>query len=62
MTEYLINCIKKTYDYGNDIGTDLKNLEAVDTDPWRPPKQASIASIATHEATQLLRTSNMKKI
>ncbi len=51
-TEYLINYIKKTYNYGNDIGTSLKNLEAVDTDPWRPSMQASVAMDAAIQALE----------
>jgi hypothetical protein len=29
-TEYVINYIKKTFDYGNDIGTELKELTPID--------------------------------
>ena len=40
-TEFLINHIKKLYDYGNDIGTALENLEAIDTSVWKPRMQVS---------------------
>jgi hypothetical protein len=53
-TEYLINYIKKTYDYGNDIGTALKNFEAVDINPWRPSMQASVATDAAIQALDLM--------
>jgi hypothetical protein len=35
-TEFLINYITKTFDYGSDIGRALKELKEVDTDPWKP--------------------------
>lgn len=40
-TEFVINHIKKIYDYGNDIGTALEKLEAIDTTAWRPRMQVS---------------------
>jgi hypothetical protein len=40
-TEFLINHIKKLYDYGNDIGTALEKLEAVNTAVWKPRMQVS---------------------
>ena len=35
-TEYLINHIKKVFDYGNDIGTALELLEPMSTLAWKP--------------------------
>lgn len=43
-TEFLINHIKKLYDYGNDIGSALEKLEPLDTVPWKPRMQVSEAS------------------
>lgn len=40
-TEFLISHIKTLYDYGNDIGTALEKLEAVDTSVWKPRMQVS---------------------
>ena len=40
-TEFLINHVKKVYDYGNDIGTALENLEPVDLTQWKPKMQVS---------------------
>jgi hypothetical protein len=34
-TEFIINYIKKTFDYGNDIGTALRDLTPVDHDKWK---------------------------
>ena len=42
-TEFLINYIKKWYDYGNDIGTAPENLESVlNVAPWKLQTQVSI--------------------
>ncbi|MGL6008684.1 MAG: hypothetical protein ACRC1D_04435, partial [Culicoidibacterales bacterium] len=35
-TEFLINYIKKVYDYGNDIGSVLETLEPINTANWKP--------------------------
>ena len=40
-TEFVINYIKKLYDYGNDIGSALETLEPVDTSDWRPTMKFS---------------------
>jgi hypothetical protein len=40
-TEFLINYIKKLYDYGNDIGTALESLEPLDTSAWKPRMEIS---------------------
>ena len=40
-TEFLINHIKKLYDYGNDIGSALEKLESIDTTAWKPSMQVS---------------------
>ena len=40
-TEFLINYIKKLYDYGNDIGTALESLEPLDTSAWKPRMEVS---------------------
>jgi hypothetical protein len=34
--KYLINYIVKTFEYGNDIGQVLRELEYPDPDSWRP--------------------------
>ena len=43
-TEYLINLIKKVFDFGNDIGTALELLEPMSTSAWKPRKQVSLAT------------------
>ena len=43
-TEYLINLIKKVFDYGSDIGNALKLLEPINTSAWKPRMQVSIAT------------------
>ena len=43
-TEYLINYIKKVFDYGSDIGIALKSLEPINTSVWKPRMQVSIAT------------------
>ena len=43
-TEYLINSIKKVFDYGKSIGTALKLLEPMSTSAWKPSMQASLAT------------------
>ncbi|MGL6008756.1 MAG: hypothetical protein ACRC1D_04795, partial [Culicoidibacterales bacterium] len=40
-TEFLINYIKKVYDYGNDIGSMLETLEPIDTLSWKPTMRFS---------------------
>ena len=40
-TSYLINQIKKTYAYGNDIATALDRLQHVDLSPFKPTLQSS---------------------
>jgi hypothetical protein len=35
-TDYLINFIKRTFDFGNDIGTALENLEEFDILKYKP--------------------------
>jgi hypothetical protein len=40
-TSYLINQIKKTYAYGNDIATALDQLQHVDLSPFKPTLQSS---------------------
>ena len=34
-TEFVVNHIKKTFEYGNDIGSALKELKPIDTEKWR---------------------------
>ena len=34
-TEFVVNHIKKTFEYGNDIGSALKELRPIDTEKWR---------------------------
>jgi hypothetical protein len=40
-TEFLINHIKKLYDYGSNIGSALEELESNDTTAWKPSMQVS---------------------
>ena len=40
-TEYLINYIKKVFDYGSGIGTALESLEPMSTMAWLEAKYAS---------------------
>lgn len=40
-TEFLINYIKKLYDYGNDIGSALETLVPLDTTQWKPRMRVS---------------------
>jgi hypothetical protein len=51
-TEFLINYIKKTFDYGSDIGRALKELKEVDTNPWRPTLNHSSDTDAAIQAIQ----------
>ena len=51
-TEFLINYIKKTFDYGSDIGRALKELKEVDTDPWKPTLNQSSDTDAAIQAIQ----------
>jgi hypothetical protein len=52
-TEYLINHIKKVFDYGNDIGTALKLLEPINTLAWNKPRmQVSIATTEEDRAAE----------
>ena len=51
-TEYLINHIKKVFDYGNDIGTSLKLLEPINTSAWKPRMQVSIATTEEDHAAE----------
>jgi hypothetical protein len=40
-TEFLINYIVKTFEYGNDIGQALRELEYPDPDSWKPTMRQS---------------------
>jgi hypothetical protein len=51
-TEFLINYIKKTFDYGSDIGQALKELKEVDINPWKPTLNQSSDTDAAIEAIQ----------
>ena len=46
-TEFLINYIKKLYDYDNDIGSALETLEPVNTSAWKPAMKFSNDEDAT---------------
>jgi hypothetical protein len=52
VTEFLINYIKKTYDYGNDIGSSLEALEPVDASSWKPKMQVSSKTEASEKALE----------
>jgi hypothetical protein len=41
-TEFLINYIKKSFEFGNDIAIALKELRDANTDAWQPSMQISI--------------------
>ena len=41
ITDFLINQIKETYEFGNDIAMAIVNQEPVKTDSWRPTLQKS---------------------
>jgi hypothetical protein len=41
MTEYLINYVKKTYSFGNDVGTALEDLEPYDMSQHCPTLKVS---------------------
>jgi hypothetical protein len=43
-TECVINYIKKTFDYGNDIGIELKELTPNDKDKWKVSMKFSMSS------------------
>ena len=43
MIEFLINHIKKTFEFGKDIGTALKEFKPLDTNQWKPSIEVSIA-------------------
>jgi hypothetical protein len=54
-TEYVINYIKKTFDYGNDIGTELKELTPIDKEKWKVSMKFSMSSderVRTQESKQ----------
>jgi hypothetical protein len=40
-TKFLINYIVETFEYGNDIGQALRELQYRDPDSWRPTMQQS---------------------
>ena len=44
LTEYLINYVKKTFEYGNDIGAALKDLKEPGSGLWKPNAQVSAAT------------------
>jgi hypothetical protein len=41
-TKFLINYIVKTFEYGNDIGQALRELEYPDPDSWKPTMRQSM--------------------
>ena len=43
-TEFFINFIKKTYDYGNDIGQALDTLTEPNTGGWKKNLEVSIST------------------
>jgi hypothetical protein len=43
-TEYIINYVKKTFDYGDDIGTSLKELCLVNKEKWKVEMKFSDAT------------------
>jgi hypothetical protein len=53
-TEFLINYIKKTYDYGNDIGSSMEQLEPIDTSSWKPKMQLSSKDEKTEASEKAL--------
>ena len=46
-TQFLINHIVKTFEFGNDIGTALTELTPVDTEQWKPTMQFSTSTDET---------------
>ena len=52
-TEFVINYIKKTYEYGADIAMALETMEEVDLDQWKPNLTVSVA---TDDAIRLAET------
>ena len=46
-TQFLVNYIQKTFDYGHDMSQALRDLEYPDTDTWKPTLQFS-----THVGTE----------
>jgi hypothetical protein len=53
-TEFFINYIKKTYDYGNDIGSSMEQLEPIDTSSWKPKMQLSSKDDKTEASEKAL--------
>jgi hypothetical protein len=43
-TEYIINYVKKTFDYGNNIGTSLKELCLGNREKWKVEMKFSDAT------------------
>ena len=41
ITEFLINHVKETYEYGNNIAKAIVNQEPPDTESWKPTLQKS---------------------
>jgi hypothetical protein len=35
-TDFIINHVKETYEYGDDIATSMKDLTLLSTDNWKP--------------------------
>ena len=51
-TEFLINHIKETYEYGNDIAKAIVNQEPPDTETWKPTLQKSRNSDPEEKETE----------
>ena len=49
---FVINHIKKTYEYGYDISEALRNLKEPDTNLWKTKLQASKSTDAVEKATE----------
>jgi hypothetical protein len=45
-TEFVVNHIKKTFEYGNDIGSALKELRPINTEKWRVSMKFSDSQVA----------------
>ena len=48
----MINHIKKTFDWGNDVTEALRKLETTNTTDWKPTLKAILVRDATEKATE----------
>ena len=50
--EFILNHIKKTREYGNDISKSLRTLSKTDTEKWKPKLKISIKTNKAEKKTK----------